>query len=250
TSPEGMGSGGERRKTAVLREGPPGPEYAAPRGDDARRYGDAATQKAVAGGSMLQSLAGICAAVLAILALSGTLPMTLATVAVIVMGGAQFIGAGGISAAFGRRSSTSGLGGLACMMSGGIAFQALCGAAAVAGGILTLANVVPMTFLPVSVIILGACSMAGSGGLHFLNLSMSGSSIGSPMTLEATRQAIVPTSGVGILVGEGAVALGVLALAGVSAFLLTEIAILALGLGLMAGGAALAAHGASALARS
>jgi hypothetical protein len=113
------------------------------------------------------------------------------------------------------------------VVTGGAGLEALAGACVVAGGILVLLNVVPMTLLPLSVIVLGACCLMASGGLQFF---FAGPGNGWATAKQATAAA---AEGVDIEVGLAGIALGVLALAGLQTLLLTEIAVLALGLGVL-----------------
>jgi hypothetical protein len=197
-------------------------------------------EKAVAGGTLLEGLAGTCAAVLAVLAILGTYPLTLTAVGVIVLGGAILLSAGGFAAIVGRLRNRIRWGEA---LAGGAGFEALIGAAAVAGGILVLANVVPMTLLPLSILVLGTCFLMASGGLQFL---MAGPAAmgGAPVSGDAAG-----ASAVEILVGLGAVALGVFALAGLHALLFSEIGILSLGAGVLAKCMAYSTHLAGRIAR-
>ena len=133
-SNDGGSPEGERRKTTVIREGPPRPEVRAAMGEEGR----APYQKiegALARGSFVEGLAGTGAGVLMVLAILGTNALTLTAVGVIVLGGALFIGGGGIAAVAGQVSGRWRGGPVAV---GGAALKALGGASAVAGGILVL----------------------------------------------------------------------------------------------------------------
>jgi hypothetical protein len=222
--PEGSSSQGERRKTAIVREGPPRPEVLAALEEDRPSPPVEKVEQAIAKGTLLEGLAGTGAAVLSILAILGTHSLTLVAVGVIVLGGAILISAGGFAAIAHRFRSWIRFGQI---VAGGAGFEALIGAAAVAGGILVLVNVAPTTLLPISVIVLGASFLLASGGLQFF---MSGPAAGAG----ASAQAGSSGGAVEILVGLAAAILGILALAGMSTLLFSEIAVLALGTGVLA----------------
>ena len=224
--PEGNSPEGERRKTTIIREGPPArPEVLAAMQEERRPPPQGSVEAAVATGSLLEGIAGTCAGVLSILALLGTYSLTLTAIGVIVLGGAILVSAGGLAAIMGRLRSRMRW---EQLVAGGAGFEALLGAAAVAGGILTLAHVVPQTLLPVAVIVLGGCSLLASGGLQFF-LAGPGNSAKA-----FGKRSGGGFTGVEILSGLAAVTMGVLALAGLQTLLLSEIAVLTLGLGVLA----------------
>lgn len=222
-TPEGNPGESERRKTSVYRESPPRPEVLAAIGQETRGASPGpVVQKAVAAGTLLEGLAGTCAAVLAILALAGTYPLILSAVGIIVLGAAFLFSAGGIAAVVGRFRRKLRWG---PAVAGGAGLEALAAAAAVAGGILALAGVVPMTMLPVSTIVLGACCLFAAGGFRVLE---TGGTDGGVISGDS------PGSEVEILVGLGTAVLGILALIGFDVLRFTEIAILTLGSGVLA----------------
>jgi hypothetical protein len=239
--PEGTPPEGERRKTTIIREGPPRPELLAAMEEQRRAPPRESVEKTVATGTLVEGLAGTCSAALAIIALLGTSPLTLTAIGVIILGGAILFSAGGFAAMLGRLRSRLRWGEL---VAGGVGLDALIGAAVIAGGILVLANVVPMTLLPVSIIVLGGCYLLASGGLQFF---LAGP--GTAFSVSAGTAAGGATAAE-ILVGLGAAALGVLALAGLQTLLLSEIAVLALGLGVLAKCMAFSTHMAGRVAGS
>jgi hypothetical protein len=96
------------------------------------------------------------------------------------------------------------------------------------GGILALARVAPLTLLPVSVVVLGACYLLTAGAIQFFL---------DPATPRGETSEWPSATGAGgaeILIGLGAMTLGVLALAGLyPPLLLSQIGVLALGAGVM-----------------
>jgi hypothetical protein len=222
-TPEGVGPEGERRKTAILREGPARQEVLSALQEEQGRASDE-IGKAVASGTLLEGFAGTGAAVLAILALLGTTPLKLTAIGVIVLGGALLLSAGGFATIAGTLRH-----GLpwARTFAGGAGLEAIAGAAVVAGGILVLVGVSPTTFLPVAILVLGACFIMASGGLRFLTATPG---LAGP----SAREVDAGESIVEILVGLAGVALGVLGVAGMNFLLLCEVAVLTLGAGLLA----------------
>ncbi len=219
--PEGIPQQGERRKTTIIREGPPRREVLEAMGGNEAAPPAERVEKAVAAGTLLEGLAGTCAAVLAILALLGSSPMTLTAVGLIVLGGAVLASGGGFAAVMGRFRQAARWGEA---LAGGAGLEALIGAAVIAGGILVLANVVPMTLLPVTVIVLAGCFLLASGGFELLTADLAGSRRSPDGGGAAAAE---------VQVGLAGAALGVLALAGMNPLLFCEIAVLVLGAGLL-----------------
>lgn len=219
--PSGGPPEGERRKTAVIREGIPRQEVLSAMSETSAPSYEK-VEKAVARATILEGIAGTCSAVLAVIALLGTYSLTLTAIGVIVLGGAILFSAGGISAIVSRLRSRFRFGQI---LAEGADAEALAGAAVIAGGILVLANVAPAVLLPVAVIVLGGCFLLSSGGLQFF--------VAGPAEESGTSKGVagMAASSVEILVGLAAAVLGVLALAGLNTPLLSEIAVLSLGIG-------------------
>jgi hypothetical protein len=227
--PNGGSPEGERRKTAVIREGVPRKEVLSAMEETgsptAAAESERIAEQAAERGTLLEGLAGTCAAVLAVLAILGTSPLNLAAIGVIVLGGAVLISAGGVAAIAGRLRSRFRQG---QVLAEGADLEALAGAGVVAGGILVLCNVVPSILLPVAIIVLGSSYLLASGGLRFFMAGGAGEAVTSK------ESAAIAASALEILAGWAGIVLGVLALAGMSTLFLSEIAVLGLAVGVLA----------------
>ena len=155
-----------------------------------------------------------------------------------MIGGAFLVGTGGIGAILSsdpshKRWRPEGLG---QTLIGEMGLEAAGGAIAVLFGILALANVAPLILMPIAVMVMGCCSLLGAGGLCFLGL---GAARFEGAHRRIAEQTALATTGVGILVGFSAITLGAFSLVGNGLPLLTEVAVIVLGAGLSAEGAAL-----------
>ena len=140
---------------------------------------------------IVEGLAAIAVAVLAILGLTGTLNDILASVATIVVGAALVaIGAEIISRFSAEAAAAAG---------GGIGIEVLGGLVAIVLGILAILDVSRLILLAVAVVVVGASLLLGS---------RLGAAVG------ATREAALATASAQALVGAAGIALGILALAG------------------------------------
>lgn len=160
---------------------------------------------------MIEGLAGIGVAVLAILGLAGLLSNELAAVAVIVTG----VALASIGAAVAARYPDGSGGGVGVGLLGGIV--------AVVLGILALLDVSRTELLGVAVIVIGASLLLGS--------RLGGSS-------GASREAAVATASLQAMVGASGVALGILALSGIQTETLILVALLSFAGAILVGSAA------------
>ena len=196
---------------------------------------------AMAGGSATEALLGAAAVVLSILGLLNILPQYMASVAVIAVGVSLLVGGGALAARFSRAVPSTERASAAETVQGGVAMQAFAGTAGVVLGILALLGNLPATLLAVALIVLG-------GG--FL-LSGSATAQINAMIAHATGRSefFSGSMGIEVIVGLGAVVLGILALAGFSPAILILAGTLSLGAGVLLSGSALAGRAISMFAR-
>jgi hypothetical protein len=198
----------------------------------------------VLGESVLESIVGVAAVVLAIVGLLGSVPLLCDAVAMIC-GGAALLLEGGAVATRMHRLSTA-LGGTDVDISGGLGAESIAGVAAVVLGILSLLGCSPLVLLPVSAIILGAGLMLGSAAtarLHSASTGVAAPGMGASSpeagaTALLVRESIYASSGAHVLVGLAAITLGIVALLGLEPRLLTLVAALSIGGGVLLSGAA------------
>lgn len=218
-----------------------------PHGSEERHRARSAGRVAV-GGSTAESLAGLGAVVLAILALIGVLPVTLTSIATIAIGAGLFLrGLAIVShlneirheshAMYSTRARGGRVGSLTIEMLGGLAVIAL--------GILALIGFERSTLLPIAAIVFGGALMLSAGGMVRLAELSSWHPEVDPRAREVEREAARGTAGTESLIGIGAIVLGILSLVGVSpTFLLVVIANIAVGGALLMGGAMLGSRSA------
>jgi len=196
---------------------------------------------AMAGGSATEALLGAGAVVLSILGLLNILPQYMASISVIALGAALLIGGGALAARFSRAVSAAEPSTAAEAVQGGVAMQALAGAAVVVLGILALLGTMPATLLAISLIVIGGGSLLSSSAIARVNTVIARTTGRSEMTSGA--------AGIDVIVGLGAIVLGILALAGFNPATLILVGTLSLGAGLLLSGSALAGRAMSMFAR-
>ncbi len=200
-----------------------------------------AAEKVTVGGSMAEALAGLGAVVLAILGLIGMLPFTMAAIATIVIGAGLLLRGSAISARFselrrglytegGRTRLQDGRGSLTIEMLGGLACIAL--------GILALLGVNSALLLSIAPIVFGGTLLLGANVSSRLGELEAWQSGVDPRAVDVEREAGRGAAGSQMLVGIGAIVLGILALVGMMPGLtLILIAILAVGGAMLLSGA-------------
>lgn len=202
------------------------------------------TARYVLGGSAIEALGGLGAAVLGILGLVGVVPWSLAAVATIGAGGAMLLQGSSLASHYsalaheldesGRLDVTE--------LGGGLTVELLGGAAGVTLGILALLGVARHPLLATGIILFGATLLIGSGltqRLSELRVRASGASEGAQ---SVTREVIRSAAAAQVLVGIGAMALGILALLQVSSLTLVLVALIAVGAAEFFGGTTLSSR--------
>lgn len=192
--------------------------------------------KVVTGGSLTEAFAGAAAVILAILGLAGALPGYMASVGVILVGVA-FLAQGGATAARWSRiveETRSYDWGNRTDLGGGLSAEIFGGAAGVVLGVLALLGILPVVLIPVSLIVFGGTLLVGSGVTVDL-----GSVYGAHAEFSrVTREASMAASGTQVLVGVGAIVLGILALVGADVLILSLVGLLAVGASILLSGTA------------
>jgi hypothetical protein len=229
---------GERAKHPVYVGSGRAPE----RTDEPRRPQELRTTAAVvAGGSLLESIGGGGAVVLAILGLAGVLPLWMAAIGTIAVGGALIAQGAAIASRWddllerigGERTTRAELG-------GGMGAETLGGAAAVVLAVIALAGTLPVELLSIAAIVLGGALLLGSP----TQTEVAQVDVGaSPVVRRATRSAADASTGLLALAGIGSAVLGVLALImRGDAMTLSLVAILVVGGALLLSGGAVTAR--------
>ncbi len=199
-------------------------------------------RKAVAGGSITEAAAGAAAVVLSIVALAGTMPAYLASIACIALGVA-LLAQGGAAAARYSRMLREGPGWdwePPAELSGGMGAELVAGGAAVVLGILAILGISTLLLLPSALIVLGGAMLLSSSATESLSHV---TRAGMPERFDRLAHHVTAAaSGTQVLVGIGAVVLGILALVGLAPLTLTLV-------GFLVGGAVVLLTGSSVSAR-
>jgi len=199
---------------------------------ESRKRQEEETAQAVMGGFSAEAVAGAAGLVLAILALVIESSAThLAAIAAIALGAAFTLAGIAVAAKFNRLTRETGgtredvaeLGtGLTAELVGGVSVLVL--------GILALIQIVPVTLLSISAIVLGCTLLFGSATTDRLSQVGTLSAWVNPIAQQRTRKLASADAGLEILVGIAAVVLGILAVCGVgNPLVLGSIAFIAVG---------------------
>jgi len=193
------------------------------------------------GGSSIETLGGLAAAVLAIIGITGFQQINMLSIACIAAGVALLAHGGSIAARWrevlfrleGDRFDRSEL-------VGGIGTEMFGGAVGVVLGVLALADVRPFTLLPVAAIVFGGSLLLGGAAQPDLEGLVPEY---DPRYRKITRGAIEASGGVMVMVGIAAAVLGILALLNVGPVLtLPLVGMLCIGGALLMAGGALTAR--------
>lgn len=199
-------------------------------------------EQVTVGGSTAEALAGLGAVVLAILALIGLLPFTLTAIATIAIGAGLFLRGSVISSRLNdlRRDVYAGRREHIRPSRGNLTMEMLGGLACIALGILALLRLGPGTLLPIAAIVFGGTLILSAGVTSRLAELEAWRANADIRTREVEREAARGAAGTEVLVGIGAVVLGILTLVNVvPGLLLITIANLAVGGAMLLNGAML-----------
>lgn len=196
------------------------------------------------GGTAAEAISGLGAGTLGVLGLAGVLPFYMASIGVIAAGAALFIEGISVGGAYaklvhdypveqaGPAEETE--------VAGGLGAQGLGGAVAIVLGILSLIGILPHVLLAISILVLGAVMLLAGPARAELSYSALEVRHADARSRRLASQAVQATSGVLMLVGIGAVVLGILALVGAAPTLvLTLAALVAIGAAELLGGSSM-----------
>ncbi len=196
-----------------------------------------ATLGAVTGGASFETLAGATAVVLAILALAGIAPFTLAGIATIAIGCALLAFGLAIAARW-RETLRTKEGRAEAGTASGV--DMLAGAAGIVLGVLVLVGTMPELMLAISAIVFGGALLIGAVGQTQLASATYGY---NERFDKALRRTMKGAGGIMVVVGAGAIVLAILGLLGFGTlFTMSVIALLAIGAALVVSGLATASE--------
>lgn len=200
----------------------------------------------MAAGNTVEAFIGACVVALAILALASILPMVLLSIAVIGAGAGLLMQGSAISGEYSDLMSRYETGNLQQMSLQGTKIEAFTGSAGIVLGILSLIGLVPVVLAAVGAITLGVGLLISYKSLARLNELKIMHSGADEHAQSIARGAVEGASAAHMLVGLGAVALGILAIIGINPMALTMIAVLGIGGATLLSGLAVGGEGISA----
>ena len=113
-------------------------------------------------------------------------------------------------------------------LGGGTSAESLAGIVGIVLGILSLLGLFPLYLIPAAIIAIGGCAILGAGLNVRLNAMRTSISEQHPLAREIAREAVLAATGLQVLVGIGAITLGILALTGIQPMTLSLVGILGL----------------------
>lgn|GEM_PF-2397552 len=171
------------------------------------------TVETAGAGGAVESVGGLAAAVLGVLALIGVLPTILTQVAGIIFGAAFLVHGVTVGSRYRYLSRQVGPSSAdEAMLGGGLGAEVLAGLAAVALGVLALIGVEASVLIPALLITGGAGLIISAGTIRELRDLTVYASGGDERARRIARGAVSGSVGLQILGGLGAIALGILAL--------------------------------------
>lgn len=201
----------------------------------------------LAGGSMAEAVAGIAGVVLAIIALAHVFPAYLGPIAAIVIGAGLVLEGGAVAARYaGLLESVGDTTGTEVELGGGMSAELLGGVAGIVLGILALIGIVPLALEAVAAIVFGAALLLGCAATAGLNRMAVrrwwGLLPSEGISRHVASEAVSAANGAQLLVGLGAIVLGIIALVMIpeyNSLVLSLVAFLCVGASLLVSGAAL-----------
>jgi hypothetical protein len=205
-------------------------------------YEEKLTAKLILSGAMAETITGAAVLVVAIIGLAGFMPMAMLAIATMGLGVSFLFEAGTVTSRMSNLLSevTESRVDMA-ELGGGLSAEFIAGLGGITLGILSLVNVAPMVLLPIAAIVFGGALVMGSGvKARISHLTISQEE--HKLVREVARQALIAASGVEILIGLGAIALGILAILQIAPIELSLVAVLSVGGMLLLGGTAIGAR--------
>ncbi len=184
-------------------------------------------------GSTAEAVVGAAAVVLAIIGLANVFPGYMACIATIVVGAALFLEGVAVAAEYRKLARRIGKAELGM----GLSSEIVGGAAGIVLGILALLNMRPALLSPIAVIVFGAALLLSAVATARFRL-LSGPHM-SERARTITREAVEVASGAEVLIGIGAIVLGILALLGWAPRTLVLVSLLGLGASILFTGSAI-----------
>jgi hypothetical protein len=188
--------------------------------------------------SMILTIGGAATVIMTILGLAGMNPMYMAAIATVAVATALAVQGISVGNCYARLVSETGGRYPVADLRTGLTAEFIAGATGIVLGVLALLQIEPATLTAVAAIVLGSGVLLSAGIANRLAHFAAQKSAQHPLFEHMVADAVTAAAGAEVLVGGGAIVLGVIALAGAVSYTLTLVALLALGAScLMTGGA-------------
>jgi hypothetical protein len=197
------------------------------------------TREIAVGGTTVSGLLAAAAGVLSIIGLAGSYPGWMVTIATVVLGVSFLLEGGAIAARWSALLHEVAEGPMA-EMGAGITGEALAGITGIVLGILGLLGVVPAVLIPCAAIMFGAALVIGAGANVRVNDLVMTYKQEHPIARQAAHEAVFAATGLQVLIGLGAITLGIIALVGIMPLTLSLVAMLIMGVTLLLSNATIA----------
>jgi hypothetical protein len=199
--------------------------------------------EAIVGSSLVEGMAGAAAVVLSIIGLASLLPHVMASLAMLAIGFGLLIQGAGVGARFHNLLTETSEGRLGTVeLGGGMSAEFIGGVGGIVLGILSLLQIVPAVLVPIGAIVFGGALLFGAGVSARLNNLEVARATDKEEARHVAREAVAASTGVQVLIGLGAAALGILALVGIVPLILSLVAFLAVGTSNLTSGTALSSR--------
>jgi hypothetical protein len=191
-------------------------------------------QEAATYGGLVDAIGGVATVVLAIIALSGVHEQILAAIATVVFAAALLILGGTMLTEYTKMAFPSGMLGVTEGSGGGLSALFLTGAAGIVLGVLSLLGIFPQVLISVAVIAFGGAMLLSSGSVwHLYRLKNAFHRIGATTAVSGADilagEMASGSAAMQCLAGLAAIVLGILAVTGINAAVLSLVALLVLG---------------------
>jgi hypothetical protein len=193
------------------------------------------------GGLVTEATAGAAVVVLAILGLMHVAPDALASISTIVLGAAFLLLGGMMAARFVRVMRSISSPATREVISEGATMASLCGAAGIVLGVLAFVSGDPTTLIPVAAVVFGAALLVARGTTSRLNQALADwQQEHAKQSARPVEDAVYVALAPGVLIALPGIILGIIALAGHAPILLSLVALLGLGVGVVLTGTSFA----------
>jgi hypothetical protein len=201
------------------------------------------TAEVIFGGSVVEGLVATGAVVLSIIALTGGFPELLLAVSVIALGVAlMFEGAAISLRLYNLLSETARNNFTMAELGLGTTVETIAGIFAAALGVLSILQIHPMILIPAAIILVGASLILGAGANARINAIRVRKTEEHPFAQEVTRQIVWASTEIQVLIGVGAITLGILSLCSVAPMILSLVAILGMAGSILLSGTAISSR--------